>query len=156
MATDRKPLPMKTFTQFRADHRDKEIGSGQCVAEIRAFLKEVCGCTTNTYDWIAPGNAVDFFRNASSAHFKKVYNSPDNHPPDGAIVVAHHVSRGSDGQYRDYGHVFNSLRSTVYYLRGYGQNWSLVHECDYEYHPHYNETNWHVIGWLIPLAHFTL
>ena len=144
------------FNQFRREHNGKTIGSGQCTAETRRYLQEVCGCQTNTFDWIPPGNAVDFFHTANPEHFTKVYNSPNNHPPDGAIVVAHHVSRGSDGVYRDYGHVFQSLGSTVYFLRGFGQNWTLHHACAMEYHPHYNEYNWHVIGWLIPKARIRL
>jgi len=147
---------MKTFTQFRAEWTGKTIGSGQCVAEIRQFLRECCGASGTTFDWIAPGDAVSFFTGASSVHFTKVHNAPDNHPPDAAIVVAHHVSRGRDGVYRDYGHVFNSLGSTVYFLRGFGQNWTEYHECAKEYHPHYSEYNWHVIGWLIPKVHVIL
>jgi len=103
-----------SFTQFRAKHRDHCISGWsrtgcQCTDCIREYLKEVLGCTSNTLDWIAGGNARDVYANANTNKFTRVKNGPDNHPPDGAIVVADHT----DSQGHDYGHVFISLGSTV-------------------------------------------
>lgn len=151
---------MKSFTQFRADHRDRTIPNAQCVDGIRGYLVEVLGCPSRleSFNWIKAGNAVDFYNNANTLHFTKIPNSPSAVPRAGDIIVAHHRSRGRDGVMRDYGHVFIFTQGDVHYLRGYGQNWTRYHACEYEYHPHYesNADDFHVIGWLRPKAKFTL
>jgi hypothetical protein len=145
------------FTTFKNKWRGKEIYSipgmsaspGQCTTGVREYIREVLLCKTNTLDWIAGGNAVDFFKNASSAHFTKIPNGPGNFPQEGDIVVASHSSRGPDGVMRNYGHVFIAVKGcTAYRLYGFGQNWTLLRKCDEEMHPHYIDTNWKVLGWL--------
>lgn len=112
-------------------------------------MQQVLLCRTNTFDWIGAGNAVDFYRLSSTAHFRKIPNAASNFPAEGDIVVASHSSKGSDGVMRNYGHVFIANKGcTPYKLYGYGQNWTLYRKCYEESHPHYIDTNWKVLGWL--------
>lgn len=144
------------YAAFKTKWRGKRINGwsasgGQCTDAVRRYIQEVLGCKTNTFDWIGAGNAVDFYRLASTRHFRKIANSVTslNHPIEGDIVVAHRRSQGADGVWRDYGHVFIAEKDcTGYYLRGFGQNWTRYRLCDFEYHPHYLDSNWTVIGWV--------
>lgn len=145
------------FATFRNNVRNRKVSGwsasgGQCTDYIRRFIQVVLGCKSNTLDWIAGGDARTFFDGMSAKHFRKVRNTANNFPPEGAIVVAEHSSRGSDGKMHNFGHVFTALKGcTPTRLYGFGQNWTKYRLCYEEGHMHYVDTNWRVIGWGIPL-----
>jgi CHAP domain len=141
------------YARFKNMSRGRRISGwsrsgGQCVDYVRRFIQVVLGCRTNTIDWIARGNAVDFFKNASPKHFKKVKNTANNYPPEGAIVVIEHT----DSQGNKYGHILTADKGcTKTRLYGFSQNWTRHRLCFEEGHRHYSEPNFKVLGWLIAL-----
>lgn len=110
---------------------------GQCVDQVRKYIQQVFGVKGNTFDWIAPGNAKDFFHNANPAHFDKIPNTPNAFPSEGDIVVFDHGF---------YGHVAIAWREcSDTNLFTFDQNWSEPRRCTFETHSYTRDK---VIGWL--------
>ena len=120
---------------------------GQCTDNVRKFAELCQSVAPNTFEAIAPANAVDFLRAMNRAYYAIVFNTPTNAPGEGDIVVAQHVSGVPGEPPGGYGHVMIARKGcTPHTLLTFDQNWSVRRRCTFEEHP-YSAQNWRVLGW---------
>lgn len=130
------------FLEFRKKWNGRRINGysrngGQCIDAGREFVKFLTGDAYHGIPRVA--GAQDWFNAADPKKWLKIRNNPNNHPPDGAIVVC---ARGR------WGHLFMAYGCTATELAGWGQNWTVQYHCAAEHHDTYAEME--CIGWLIP------
>jgi hypothetical protein len=93
------------------------------------------------------GDAAQWVKMYDPHLWQRVWNTPHNSPPAGALIVWHKEPAVAVG---DAGHIAVCVAATAYTILSVDQNWpegSGVHYQNHGYHG--------VVGWLIPLAHAT-
>lgn len=130
---------MLSVKRFIEKYDGKSVDTGQCVALVRRYLKEVLGL--DEYAIPPVGGAKEMYAKAPTRKFRKVKYTGENRPPSGAIVVF-------DGHAGNpYGHVaIARAGSTKHEHNTFDQNWSRYRRCSRERHRARRDR---VIGWLI-------
>ena len=135
------------FDQFTTKYNGKFIDFDgkwgfQCVDEIRQYLKEVLGLDGYTLPPVTYAKQLfTNFPNTGTKDFFKVFNSPTNAPPKGAIVIwgTYPFVTGIAG------HVALCSASTSMSLITFDQNYGNPKSCHFVQHSYKG-----VLGWLTP------
>lgn len=104
--------------------------TGQCVGLVEKYISEVLG---GQQIW---GNAKDLLTNADQNFYDLFFNSPDNFPLIGDIVVWN--SNLGNGN----GHTAIVIAANVYNLSSFDQNWTPKSPCIFINHDYSNVTGW--------------